>query len=109
MARFLAGEWGEGLLLEYVYLEIVTVLLLRRDLAVAIRVGRILLDAKELEFVPSSPIFPETSRFFSTQATTRLSFADSAIACLAQSRAEGKILSFDEEFKKLPSLVVNPA
>jgi len=35
MGRFLAGTWGAGLLLEYVFLEIMTVLLLRRDLPVA--------------------------------------------------------------------------
>jgi predicted nucleic acid-binding protein len=39
MDRFLAGEWGKGLLLEYIFLEIVTVLLVRRDHAVATRVG----------------------------------------------------------------------
>ena len=27
MDRFLAGEWGAGLLLEYVFLEVVTVLI----------------------------------------------------------------------------------
>ena len=30
MQRFLAGDWGPGLLLEYVFLEVVTVLLARR-------------------------------------------------------------------------------
>ena len=40
MDRFLAGEWGRGLLLEYIFLEIVTVLLVRRDYAVATRAGR---------------------------------------------------------------------
>ena len=52
MDRFLAGTWGKGLLLEYIFLEITTVLMLRRDLSVATRVGRILLEAEELEFVP---------------------------------------------------------
>jgi hypothetical protein len=46
MDRFLAGTWGRGLLLEYVFLEITTVLMLRRDLSVATRVGRILLLPK---------------------------------------------------------------
>ena len=36
MDQFLAGTWGKGLLLEYVFLEIVTVLLIRRDLATAV-------------------------------------------------------------------------
>jgi predicted nucleic acid-binding protein len=109
MDRFLAGEWGKGLLLEYIFLEIVTVLLVRRDHAVAVRVGRILLDAAELEFVPCSDLFPDTFQNFSTQAGTRLSFADVAILNVARSRADGLILSFDEEFRKIASLRVNPS
>jgi predicted nucleic acid-binding protein len=109
MDRFLAGEWGKGLLLEYIFLEIVTVLLVRRDHAVAARVGRILLDAAELEFVPCSDLFLDTFQNFSTQAGTRLSFADAAILSVARSRADGLILSFDEEFRKIAGLCVNPA
>ena len=108
MHRFLAGAWGQGLLLEYVYLEIVTVLLVRRDLSIATRIGRVLLHAAELEFVPCSDLFLETVEAFSTQAGTRLSFADAAIAGVARSRADGRILSFDEEFKKVSDLHINP-
>ena len=96
------------LLLDYIFLEITTVLMLRRDLSVATRVGRILLDAEELEFVPCSDLFSQTIETFSNQAGTRLSFADAAIASVARSRADGQILSFDEEFKKLASLRINP-
>jgi predicted nucleic acid-binding protein len=109
MDRFLAGEWGKGLLLEYIFLEIVTVLLVRRDHAVAARVGRILLDAAELEFVPCSDLFVETMQDFSIQAGTRLSFADAAMLGVARSRADGLILSFDEEFRKISGLHVNPS
>lgn len=108
MDRFLAGTWGIGLLLEYVYLEIMTVLLLRRDLSVATRVGRILLDAEELEFVPCSDLFLETMESFSSQGGTRLSFADAAIFWVARTRADGLLLSFDEEFRKISGLRVNP-
>jgi predicted nucleic acid-binding protein len=109
MDRFLAGEWGKGLLLEYVFLEIVTVLLVRRDHSVAARVGQILLNASELEFVPCSDLFLETMRSFSSQAGTRLSFADSAIAAVARTQAGGLILSFDEEFRKISGLHMNPS
>ncbi len=108
MDRFLGGTWGRGLLLEYVFLEIMTVLLLRRDLSVAARVGRILLDAEELDFVPCSELFSETMENFSNQGGTRLSFADAAIASVARSRAEGLLLSFDQEFRRVAGLRVNP-
>lgn len=108
MDQFLADRWGRGLLLEYVFLEIVTVLLARRDLSVATRVGRLLLDADELEFVPCSDLFAQILNRFSYQADTRLSFADAAIEEVARSRADGYLLSFDEEFRKLSGLHVNP-
>lgn len=108
MDRFLAGAWGRGLLLEYVVLEVVTVLLVRGKLSVAARVGRLLLEAEELEFVPCSDLFALTMERFSNQAGTCLSFADAAIEEVARSRAEGQILSFDEEFRKLSGLRINP-
>ena len=106
MERFLAGEWGRGLLLEYVFLEVSTVLLVRRNLDVAARVGRLLLNAAELDFVPCSDLFTEALEMFTHQGNTRLSFADAAIAHIAQQRAGGLVLTFDEEFSKLPAIRV---
>lgn len=104
MDTFLSGAWGRELLLEYVFLEVMTVLLLRCDLATATRVGQILLEAQELEFVPCSDVFAQTVEKFATQKGTHLSFVDSAIAVVAEKRAGGLLLTFDEEFRKLPGL-----
>ena len=93
-------------MLEYVFLEVATVLLIRRDLAVAARVGRLLLDADELDFVPCSGLFSDALEIFTQQAKTRLSFADSSVAHVARERAGGLVLTFDEEFRKLPGIRV---
>jgi len=108
MDQFLTGAWGKGLLLEYVFLEVVTVLLLRRDHLAATQAGRTLLDAEELEFVPCSDIFQNIVDGFSKQQGTHLSFADVAIAVVARNRADGFLLSFDEEFRKVSGLHVLP-
>jgi predicted nucleic acid-binding protein len=108
MEEFLAGRWGEGLLLEYVFLEVMTVLSVRRDLATAARAGQILLGARELEFIPCSDIFQETVERFSKQTLTRLSFADAAITSVARRRAGGQILTFDAGFRKVRGLHVFP-
>ena len=50
-------------------------------------------------------LFLETMERFSNQAGTRLSFADATIMGVARSRADGLILSFDEEFRKVAGLV----
>lgn len=106
MERFLSGEWGRGLLLEYVFLEISTVLLMRCDIDVAAHVGRLLLDADELDFVPCSDLFSDAFEMFTHQRRTRLSFADAAIAHVAQQRASGLVLTFDEELSKTPGIRV---
>lgn len=108
MERFLKGEWGRGLLLEYVFLEVATVLLARRDLTVAARVGRLLLDAGELDFVPCSDLFSDVLEVFTHQGNTHLSFADAAIAHVAQQRAGGLVLTFDEEFARFSGIIPLP-
>lgn len=108
MEDFLEGKWGQGLLLEYVFWEVVTVLLVRRDLDVARRVGRLLLSARELEFVPCSDLFVDALDFFTSQKQTRLSFADAALAVAALTRAGGQILTFDQGFGKVEGLGVLP-
>lgn len=106
MDRFLNGEWGSGLLLEYVFLEVESVLLMRRDLSTASHVGRLLLDAEELDFVACSDLFRATFETFTSQENTKLSFVDAAIADVARKRAQGLVLTFDEEFAKLPGIRV---
>lgn len=106
MERFLNGEWGRGLLLEYVFLEVATVLLVRRNLDVALRIGRLLLDAEELEFVPCSDLFAEAYETFAGQRSTKLSFADAAIVHIARQRAEGLVLTFDDELRQVPTIRV---
>jgi len=85
---------------------VTTMLLVRRDLGVAERVGRVLLDADELDFVPCSDLFSNTFEMFTHQGETRLSFADAAIARVAHERADGLVLTFDEEFGKVPGIRV---
>ena len=109
MERFLGGAWGRGLLLEYVFMEVTTVLLIRRNLEVASRVGQLLLEAEELEFVPCSGLFSETFETFAGQGSTHLSFADAAIAHVARQRADGLVLTFDAELRKVPAISVPQA
>jgi predicted nucleic acid-binding protein len=48
-------------------------------------------------------------QWFSKQTGTFLNFADAAIAGIARTRADGLILTFDEEFRKVPGLRVQRA
>ena len=97
MTQFLDGEWGRGLLLEYVFLEVVTVLMARRGARVASEVSDVLLGARELEFVSCSELFLDAVETFQRQTKTRLSFVDATIVNLARDRADGRVATFDRE------------
>ena len=101
MARFLDGEWGRGLLLEYVFLEVVTVLMARRGARVASDVADVLLAARELDLVPCSQLFIEALETFRRQKKTRLRFVDATIVNVARDRADGLVATFDRELAGL--------
>ena len=96
MDALLTGEWGDALLPEYVFLEVVTVIALRRDRETAVRVGDLLLSARELEHVPCSDLFLEAFDTFRTKESAGLSFVDAAIMAIARRRGAELVATFDE-------------
>ncbi len=108
MNDFVAGRWGRGLLLEYVFLEVVTVIGARRTVEAASAVGRALLGARELDFIPCSDVFGEAWDRFQSQPRSHLSFADCAIANVALRQDVPLVATFDRDFEKLPGLTVVP-
>jgi predicted nucleic acid-binding protein len=108
MNELLTGKWGQALLLEYVFLEVVTVLLARRGLPVASAVASVLLGAREIDFVSCSDLFLEALETFRTQAGTKLSFTDAAIVAVARRQDVGVIATFDRDFRKIKGITVVP-
>ncbi len=109
MSGLLDGRWGQALLPEYVFLEVTTVLAARRGVSKAAEVGRILLEAAELEFVPCSDLFLETFGIFEEQGDAGLSFVDSALLVLARRTGAEHIATFDWDFEAFPEITVVPA
>lgn len=108
MVRIVAGEWGRAALLDYVFLEVVTVLLARRGRAVASDVGATLLRAGEVDFIPCSDLFLDTLETFRNQPKGNLSFTDSAIVTVALRNAPGFVATFDRDFHGIKGVSVVP-
>jgi predicted nucleic acid-binding protein len=106
MVQILGEKWGRGLLLEYVFLETVTVLRARRDAGVAASVGKTLLSAAELDFVPCSGVFNEAFEIFQRLRQHNLSFVDAAIVAVAMQNAPGFIATFDQDFSGIRGIKV---
>jgi len=108
MARFLKGHWGRGLLLEYVFLEVVTVLLARRGRDSAFEATRRLLEAREVELFACSDIFLDTVETFRAQEGRSFSFTDSAIVTVARTLDIPRVATFDDGFRRIEGLEVVP-
>ncbi len=109
MEQILAGRWGQALLLEYVFLEVITVLLVRRGHEPASRVGGLLLDAPEIDFIPCSDFFVDTFEAFRTEPGGRLSFADAAIVTATRRLGADGVVTFDRDFAGLEGVRVLPS
>ena len=108
MVQLVGGQWGQALLLEYVLLEVATVLLVRCGHAAAADAASRLLQSREVDFVPCSDFFLETLATFRGQKSGRLSFADAAIVTVARSHAPGYVATFDMDFQGVGGVTVVP-
>lgn len=104
----LTGEWGNAFLLEYVFLEVVNVLLHKSDLVTAQRVAKALLETRDIELLPCSEIFLETFTLFQQQQETKLSFVDMALIAAAHKYKTSNIATFDKGFRQISGLRVYP-
>ena len=109
MKRLVAGEWGRVVLLEYVFVEVATVLLARRGLDTASTVTRALLASREVDFLPCSDIFLETLETFVRQAGNALSFTDAAIVTVARKEPETRVATFDRDLVHVDGVSAVPA
>lgn len=108
MEDLLSGKFGGAFLLEYVFLEVVTVLLARQGLPAATAVAATLLQAREVEFIPCSDLFSDTLETFRTQKKTTLSFTDAALVTFARRQKQGPIATFDRDFRHIEGISVVP-
>ena len=108
MERIVAGEWGDVLLLEYVFLETTTVLALRRDLPTAVRVGGHLLSSREVRFSGASDHSAAAWDVFRSQERAALSFVDAAIVAVARAVGSPFVATFDRGFRGVPGVEVVP-
>ena len=108
MVRLITGEWGRAQLLEYVFLETVTVLRGRIGLDGALAAGDRLLDAGDVDFVPCTDIFPDVLSTFRREGAD-LSFTDAAVVTVARRDRKGLVATFDRDFQQVSGITVIPS
>ena len=108
MPDLIGGGFGRLLLLEYVFLEVVTVLLARCGHAITLDVADTLLNSQEVDFLPCSELFQHALDVFRTTSTARLSFTDAAIVAAARRHETKFVATFDEGFRRIEGLTLVP-
>jgi len=109
MPDLIGGGFGRLLLLEYVFLEVVTVLLARCGHRIALDTADTLLNAHEVDFLSCSELFQSALDVFRTTTAARLSFTDAAIVAAARRHETEFIATFDEGFRQIEGLKPVPA
>ncbi len=100
------GEYGIGVISEFVFSEVTTVLALRKSMEAAREVGNVLLEAKEIEIMKASEVFESSWDIFSDQEKTGFSFVDASNLACMEMRKIRKIATFDKDFLKIRSVEV---
>jgi predicted nucleic acid-binding protein len=93
-----AGEYGIGVISEFVFSEVTTVLALRKSMEVANEVGNVLLEAREIEIMKASEVFERSWEIFSNQEDSGLSFVDASNLACMEMRGIRMIATFDKDF-----------
>ncbi len=101
-----AGDYGVGVISEFVFSEVATVLALRKSIEAAKEVGNILLEAREIEIMRASEVFERSWEIFSNQENTDLSFVDASNLACMEMRKIRKIATFDKDFVRIRSVEV---
>ncbi|VVB86103.1 tRNA(fMet)-specific endonuclease VapC [uncultured archaeon] len=101
-----AGDYGVGVISEFVFSEVTTVLALRKSMEAAKEVGNVLLEAREIEIMRASEVFERSWEIFSNQENTGLSFVDASNLACMEMRKIRKIATFDKDFVKIRSVEV---
>ena len=108
MPDLIGGGFGRLLLLEYVFLEVVTVLLARCGHAIAVDTADTLLNAHEVDFLSCSELFQSALDVFRTTPAARLSFTDAAIVAAARQHETEFVATFDDGFRRIEGLTLVP-
>ncbi len=104
--RIVTGEFGQAVTSEFIFSEVVTVLLLRKGLETAVEVGRVLEEARDVTVVKGSSLFGSGWKIFQSQEGSKVSFVDSSsIACMRE-RGIKHIATFDKDFQDVEGVNV---
>ncbi len=101
-----AGEYGIGVISEFVFSEVTTVLALRKSMEAAKEVGNVLLEAREIEIMKASDVFERSWEIFMNQENTALSFVDASNLACMEKRKIRKIATFDKDFLRMSEVEV---
>ncbi|HDJ96544.1 MAG TPA: PIN domain-containing protein [Candidatus Aenigmarchaeota archaeon] len=106
MKKIARGKFGQAYISDYVFNEVVTVILVKtKNVKKAANVGELLLKSVRIVYTDKS-LFDKTWRNFVAQKGTMFSFTDCNITSVMENTGIKYLATFDKEFMKIPWIIV---
>lgn len=103
MKDIIAGKYGNPVISDYIFDEIMTVLFNKLNLKTSIKIGDNILNVFDW-FVLDENLFLNSFEIFKNQKNTKLSFTDCSNLILMESKDIKNIATFDEDFLKIDGI-----
>lgn len=100
------GVWGQPILPDWVFVEVLNFVRSRSGRAEALRVARKLSAPSAARLVACSPLFEAALALFTSRVGEHLSFADAGIVAVAQKAGAVNIATYDAGFRSVTGLHV---
>ena len=104
MTKITNGDYGNPIISDYIFDEIVNVILQKLGLSSTKEIGELLINSVDIYHV--GKLFEESWKIFKNQKNTNLSFTDCSILALMTKEKINYIATFDEGFSKLDDVKV---
>ena len=106
MKEIAGGKYGEVAISDYIFDEVVTVILVRsRSLSLATEAGNELIKYINIDRI-GDEIFDSAWKVFSYQKDTKFSFTDCVTLSLMERKKIAHIATFDAKFRKIKDVAV---
>jgi len=105
MVDIAEGKYGMPIISDYIFDEIVTVILNKASFQDASEIGNMLIISADISYMDKD-LFNNSWKTFQDQENTKLSFTDCSILTLMKNKGIKQIATFDKDFSKIKDIEV---
>ena len=105
MIEIAQGRYGMPIISDYIFDEVVTVMMIKSELSTAKDIGNTLIISAIVDYIDRG-IFNKSWEIFQNQKNTRFSFTDCSLLAIMDKENIKHIATFDKDFSKINNINV---